>query len=454
MSSAGGRTRGGATAAPLYPHPLGPATAELFEPLLGRPAAGTRGWPPLCLCVSAVVVAWGAARSLAERLAGACGTLADLYPGVACGATYQGWVKALGRLGRGRDGLHRRVADHLRGHVLALGGGRWRDRHGWCAFAVDGTRVDAPRTRANARGLGRAGRRGTGPQLTLTVVYHVGTGLPWAWQVGRGTASERAHLRRLVRTLPCGSLLVADAGFCGYDLWRDLRRRGVHWLVRVGSNVRLIAGLGCAARREGGQTAYVWPGDRRGEPPLPVRVVGARRARRDRRGGAGATAWLATDLPAGALSDAAAGALYTTRWGVEVFFRTFKQTLARRKLCSGTPAHARLELHWAVIGLAAANLLAARAIADRGHDPLSWSAALALRELRRAAGGRGGGDAAGLPARLAACRKDRYRRAGGKAARRWPHKKTDRPPGEPKVRYATPAEIQLASEVYDDELAA
>jgi len=400
--------------------------------------------------VSAVLVAWGAARSLAERLAGACATLADLYPAVACGATYQGWVKALGRLGRGRDGLHLRAAGHLRDRALAVGGGRWRDRHGWCAFVADGTRVDCPRTRANAKGLGRAGRTGTGPQLQLTVIYHAGTGLPWAWQVGRGTASERGHLRRLARTLPCGALLVADAGFCGYDLWRDLRRRGVHLLVRVGANVSLLAGLGCAAR-ETGQTAYVWPGDRRGESPLPVRVVGARRARRDR--GPGKTVWLATDLPAAALPDAAAGALYTMRWGVEVFFRSFKQTLGRRKLCSGTPAHARLELHWAVVGLAAANLLAARAVADQGHDPLSWSAAATLRELRRAAGGRG--DAAGLTGRLAGCRKDGYRRRRPRAARPGhPRKKTDRPPGEPKVRWATPAEIQLASEVYEDEVAA
>ena len=67
-----------------------------------------------------------------------------------------------------------------------------------------------------------AGRKKTGPQLALTVLYHMGTGLPWAWRTGPGTDAERAHLRSMLATLPSGSLLVADAGFTGYDLLRTL----------------------------------------------------------------------------------------------------------------------------------------------------------------------------------------------------------------------------------------
>ena len=102
--------------APSYAHPLGRAMAELLTPALGPPAGPAGGrrtacWSPLLLACAAVLVAWESARSLGERLAAACGTLDEMFPGVrVSGATYQGWAKALGR----EADLHDRVADRLR----------------------------------------------------------------------------------------------------------------------------------------------------------------------------------------------------------------------------------------------------------------------------------------------------------------------------------------------------
>jgi Transposase DDE domain len=499
----------GASAAASYPYPLRGAMCEFLLPALGLPAAaaaagGSRRprrrrdrrtrWTPLTLAVSAVLVAWETARSLGERFERACATTAALFPELTpLGGTYQGWVKALGRGGGGDDdkALHARVAAGLRACSrrvagvagVAGGAGHWV-RDGWCAFVVDGTRIDCPRTAANRRALRRAGRKGTGPQLYLTVIYHVGTGLPWAWEVGRSTASEHAHLRRMLKLLPAGALLIADAGLVGYDLLRTIRRRGLHFLIRVGSNVSLLTELGCV-RREGDQTVYLWPGNRRSRSPLALRLIRvARPVRHGKTAKAKAKAkakavWLLTDLKAGELSDAAAGRFYALRWGVEVFFRSFKQNLGRRRMCGRTPARARVELHWSVVALWLAQLVSVKAVVDAGHDPLSWSMAAALRVLRAAAaaaaaagaagagepgggGGGGGGDVGPTPGarrtqlarRLAGCRKDAYRRTRPKSSRHWPHKKRDRPPGDPKLRIATVAEVRKATEVYVETAAA
>ncbi len=44
-------------------------------------------------------------------------------------------------------------------------------------MAVDGSRVEAPRTRGNQRGLGRAGREKTGPQCWVATLAHLPSGV-------------------------------------------------------------------------------------------------------------------------------------------------------------------------------------------------------------------------------------------------------------------------------------
>ena len=44
----------------------------------------------------------------------------------------------------------------------------------------------------------------------------------------------------MVPELPPQALLVADAGFVGYDFWQALLTAGHHFVIRVGANVRLI----------------------------------------------------------------------------------------------------------------------------------------------------------------------------------------------------------------------
>ncbi len=131
------------------------------------------------------------------------------------------------------------------------------------------------------------------------------------------------------------------------------------------------------------------------------------------------------------------------RWGVEVFYRGLKQTLGRRKMLSRTPEAAEMELAWAVMGLWLLGIMSVSAIVERGGDPLSWSVALARKNVRAALRGpsrRG----RRLPELLATAVKDNYQRLGSKKARDWPHKKREKPPGAPKIREATEQEVNKA----------
>jgi hypothetical protein len=388
---------------------------------------------------AAVLMAWGSAGVLCDRFTAAWETVTEMFPGRRrAGRSYQGFVQALSRLG---EGLLEAVRVHLRQRLREIAGRHWR-REGFVAFAADGSRVDCPRTAANEEALGCGGRKGTGPQFWLTTLWHMGTGLPWSWRIGPSTDAERTHLRGMLGCLPAAALLVADAGFTGYELLGEILRGGRSFLVRVGSNVHLLKELGYA-RVETDGTVYLWPAKVRRQdfPPLVLRLLVLERK--------GKKIYLLTNLAAERLSGRQAGVLYEMRWGVEVFYRSLKATLERRKMLSRAPRQARMELGWTVVGLQLLGLLSVEQIIGSGRDPLSWSAASSLRVVRLAMRDRRprGRCRGGLAGCLGRAVKDGYRRRGGKAARAWPAKKTESPAGAPKLRKATPTEIRKAQKL-------
>jgi hypothetical protein len=206
-------------------------------------------WTPRRLVWLVLLMTWAADQTLVERFEAACDWLRALFPRWLLGTTYTGYSAAL----EGWSAtLQPAVAARLRRQMQGLPDRHWL-REGWCAFACDGSRVDCPRTAANQAKLGCAGRKRTTPQLFLTTLWHLGLGLPWDYRVGPGTASERRHLEQMLADLPPQSLVVADAGFVGYDLCRRLLKARHSFLLRVGANVRLLQELGYA-EVEGGDT--------------------------------------------------------------------------------------------------------------------------------------------------------------------------------------------------------
>ena len=387
-----------------------------------------------------VLMAYDESATLSDRFDHARECLIEMAPGARRpGKTYQGFVKAMKRL---PPGTLDRLQAHLRKQHQRIAGASWK-RYGWVIVACDGSRVEVPRTARNEAAFGCAGRAKTGPQLGVTTLYHMGTGLPWAWKVGAGTDSERGQLRSMLDTLPDESLLVADAGFTGYDLMQTLNAQGTSFLIRVGSNVTLLTDLRLEVKTDG-DVVWLWPRSKRDQPPMKLRLI-----RLPHANGSDAMYLLTNVFDTERLSDTMAATLYEMRWGVEVFYRSYKQTLEQRKMRSDAPEQALLECHGGLLALLLLGLMSVEGMVAQGEDPLGLSVATALRIVR---------DAMRIPRRwrrrgdlrvlLATARKDGYQRHTAKKARNWPHKKREQPPGQPKTRTATINETLRAKRVY------
>jgi len=416
------------------------AMNEFVAPgVFGALDTGGWAWSTRILALGAILMAWDCTPGLVARFDSVRATLRGLFPKKPLGRSYQGFIKALMKHSPALLDL---LTGHLRQGLKDMAPSHWLCQ-GWCAFAVDGSRVECPRTAANQSVLRCAGKKKTGPQLFLTTILHMGTGLPWAFRIGPGTDSERNHLRDLLGLLPPRALLVADAGFVGYDLLTAILTGGRQFLIRVGNNVTLLQQLGFA-RVEADNTVYLWPDKHRKKnlPPIVLRLVELHDGRKP--------VFLLTSVgDDAALSDSQAGMLYRMRWGIEVFYRSLKQTLARRKMRSTAPAQGQCELSWAVMGLWTLAMMSVRRIVAAGGDPLALSVAAALRQVRRAirAGPRSP-KARILLGRLRAAVKDPYVRRSSKKAREWPHKKKDKLPGLPRIEIATQEQLLQAKACY------
>lgn len=392
----------------------------------------TRGSPKyVVLCW--IAMGWSGRGQLHARFGEGRELLSALFPSRRRpGASYQGLLKASHRL---KIGLFGQFWASLRKRLPKRLGALWH-WHGWSVLAVDGSRIDAARTRRNERTLGCAGRDKTGPQWWLTWLVHLPTGLIWDWRCGAGTSSERAHLREMPADLPADPLLVADAGFGGFDLLRTLSRAGVDFLVRCGGNTTLLCDASSARIERAGQhgEVYLWPVKHRSQLPLRLRLIVLKRG--------GRRVYLLTSvLEPQRLSRSAAGDLYQARWGVEVNFRSFKQTLDRRRVLAGTPEVGEVELAGNILALA---LLFCHAAAALGARLTRLSVAKALRALRSAMEAvRHASPTRWFVGRLRTALRDAYRRKRSQRARDWPHKKTESAPRPPKLRRPTQREKAL-----------
>jgi len=424
-ASAGG---GAATRCTVYRHAL----VRVVSPLLASPAIG-KGWSDFALVLAATLMSWDPAPTLAQRFEAVLAVLDAALPRRRrTGRTYQGFIKAFTPRS---DALLGRLVPHLRTLSERAAGACWRIGE-FIPIGADGTRIDAPRTIGNEP-LGFAGRDKCGPQMMTLLLVHLGVMLPWAWRIGGARDAERTLLRDLLDELPRNTLLVADAGFTGFDLLGELCRRRVSFLVRVGRGVRLLSRLGYY-RREGRSTVYLWPKGREDRAPLVLRLIRV------------GSMYLVTDVTdPRRLSRAAAAELYRRRWGVEVAFRTLKRTLEHHKMRSGTATHTRAELAWAIAGLWMLGLLGVRAIAARGHGPRRLSIASALAAVRHAARDPDARRTSDRPLRrrLGRALLDTYQRHASKTPYRWPRKKRPAPPAAPRITRATGTQVRAAQAV-------
>jgi DDE family transposase len=460
------RQRGSASGAGAYPRQLRQAMS-MFLPAQGLALLSADDrvrWTPRLLTITALLTAWSGAKTLMDRFNEAREAAVAMHPTRRRpGKSAEGFFKALEH---NSPWLLGRICDCLRKRLIQIAGAHWKI-DGWLLFGVDGSKFDCPRTAANETGFGTSGRSKSGPQQLLTCLFHIGSGVLWGWSrdgvQGRG---EPTQLKGLLCLLPPQAMLLADAAFTGYELLKMIQNRGNHFLIRVGSNVKLIRKLGYI-QREGKQTVYLWPLNKQGRgkrtrmpkgldrvaAPLVLRLIELR----DRQG---KSVYLLTNVSRKILSDRAAAKMYRLRWGIEVMWRGLKQTMGHHTLLSQIPSRCGVELDWAMAGLWMLQMLTmprtftmprkltASPLNHAGQCPPNRSPAQALRVVRQAMRARRR-PGKSLAEQLGVATQDTYRRRHSKQARYRREKRPQRPPGRPEARMASALEKRIIQRILE-----
>ena len=442
-------------------------------------------WKPRLLAMAALLWALGDEVNLTDRFLLARKVVAKIFRWLLPpGTSYQGFTKMLRKWHVQLQGA---IIPHLRDKMKKIFPNEG-EIGGYQVFAGDGSRIELSRTQSletafsppaksppkKKKGGGKAPKKKTkknskrrntapkaakkrsstsqssesvrkkanSPQMWLTLLWHVGSGLPWAWRSGPSDSSERGHLQEMLGELPENSLITADAGFVGYDFWDSILTAGQHFLIRVGANVKLLKDLGCA--RQHAYTVYLWPDGvaNKKQDPLVLRLIVVHNGKHP--------VYLVTDLTKSQLSDRQAGQIYAARWGIELFFRTFKQTFGRRKLRGRCAKNAPLELDWSLLGLWCVCLLGARELSQSGQDPTRLSPAAAISAVQSTLRDwrvRPETAAELLWSQLKKALLDDYQRTSSKTSRNYPRKKKREPIGTPQITKASKQQILAAKKL-------
>ena len=455
-------------------------TPALFA---GMSVLSVATWKPRMLAVAALLWATGDSSNLTERFELARKVVRKVFRWQkAPGKTWQGFIKMLRKW---HERLLQVICPHLRLQMKEVLPEQWKIA-GYTVFAGDGSRVELARTRSlenaysprkkkakneaarkqrkkqakRARQTAKAkaekkqsneaiAKKVNSPQMWLTLLWHVGSGLPWAWRTGPSDSSERGHLQEMLPELPENSLITADAGFVGYDFWTTILDSGHNFVIRVGGNVRLLKKLGCA--REYDHTVYLWPDSaaKKNLPPLVLRLIVIHNGRHP--------VYLVTNLPQAKLSNQQGAAIYAARWGIELYFRTFKQTFGCRKLRSRCAENARLELDWSLLGLWCICLLGQRELQASGEDPTELSAAVAIKAFQcmlKEYRVRPEGPEETLWEKLRRAVLDGYERTSSKTSRNYPRRKKRDATTKPQITNASRQQIKAAEQLKEFRLAA
>ena len=369
------------------------------------------------------------------------------------GISYQGFMDQLGRYNKQMMDV---IIPHFQYFTKSKLKNYWLTA-GFLLLGVDGSRVQLARTKSLIKAFSpkkkknetkkkykkrvqrlkkkrtekdRQNKRES-PQLWLTLLWHVGTGLPYNWRIGASDSSEREHAQSMFADLPKEALIVADAGFVGYDFWTSMIETKINFVVRVGGNVTLLRNLEWS-KKEREDTVYLWPKGKRDKEPLVLRLIRIHDGKQP--------LCLVTNLGAKKLSDKAALEIYRRRWGIEVFFRTLKQTFDRRKLRCRCASNAPLELEWSLVALWGMCLIGEECVEKSGVDICHLSPAKVLkafaeviRDFRVDLESR----EEGLLERLRVALLDEYVRRKLKTNREYPRKAQKEKIHQPKIEIAS-----------------
>ena len=196
--------------------------------------------------------------------------------------------------------------------------------------------------------------------------------------------------------------------------------------------------------RQRGDIVYCWPDEamRKKQPPLVLRLLRFHDGRGE--------VYLVTNiLDDKELTAEQASLIYRGRWGIELQFRSLKQTYGRAKLRARTPEIAEIELHWSLLGLTMLQLLAMKEQTRAGEPADKTSIAAVLRIIRSmiADPSETRPPSASLPSRLRNATTDSYQRRSKKQSRNYPRRKNEPWTGPPIILTATKEQTERAREI-------
>lgn len=424
---------------------------------------GNVKWSPEHLLQQAVIWAWVDERNVTDAFTVALEHCEDLKIERAA-QTYTAFVSALDRYSKI---FCTHLGQRYRDLVEQVAGRFWQDGH-WVLMAFDGSRVTTPRTVSNekefcapnygkgktakyrkkkSKGMRRSNNEKNkpqpqAPQVWITMMWHMCLRLPWTWRLGPSNSSERTHVKEMLKEVefPENTLFCGDAGFVGYDFWKQIVDAGGDFLVRVGGNVSLLSET-ADVKRLGDGIVLCWPKDKiqSGQKPLRLRLVKVKIGK--------TKMWMLTSiLDSKKLRNKTIVKYYKMRWGVEVEFRGLKQTLDRQNLRCRNNQRVYVELDWSIRAMAFAELIALREQISDGqegqresqqeYDTKHRSLANIMRALRKCMRNltKYTDAESGLLAQLARSLVQQYTNSTDKKARYRPKNPDKKPLGEPTIR--------------------
>jgi hypothetical protein len=424
-------------------------------------------WDLQPLVLTLLAMSWCCGESQAERFeTGKAFCAVTLNKRRRPGVTLEGFHKALARV---PVRVLRTLAHGVRQQILAI----WnvtdatRDNTGWriggfIPIGVDGSRLECPRTTELEKTLGEAGKKHSAPTVWVTALVHLRLGLLWAWKLGKGTASERGHLQQMLPLLPTGTLLVADAGFNGFELAHAMIAAGLDgiqggFLIRMSAKVQLLTEHEPKPGRWSDGEVIYWPKEAQEKSPtaLPAPLPALRlRLIRIRARNKKNDVWLLTNvLDSKRLPRDLAGKFYRWRWESEGFFRTYKRTLSKVKLMNRTLALVHREAEGSLL---AAQLLLAQGVAALGSSECSARGVLRVirNEMSRTiAQGSGPRQWGRYDQRIREARREhRPNRTSAKVTRHWPRRGPHKPPKQPRLLTMTePQRMKISKMEHKNE---
>ena len=342
------------------------------------------------------------------------------------GVSFTGFEKAVAKLPMP---VLRALAAAIRGRMEVSFGQRWKVRN-FIPLGCDGTRQACPRTEQLERRLGTFGKEGSSPMIWNTSIVHLTLGVPFCWRLGKGgKASERSHLIHMLRWLPAAALIVADAGYVGYEVTAAMILAKVRFLIRMSSNATFYTESNELLDEFHEGVVYYWPKtqQKEGKPPIRGRLMRIHSNRHK------VDVWLFTNVEdREQLPLETAATCYRWRWENEGFFRTYKRTLKKTKLMSRTVrlVHREAEASMIATQLLLCQGALAMPIPEKGSLPVMCSARGVLLEARRDIAGR---SKPGQPftERISHAQRVHRLRISRKQKRKWPRRKDHKPPHPP-----------------------